>query len=101
MKVFTTLAIVLAALAAVGCASTGVGDDVIADRAAFALGVNKGDITVSNRTDDGVTTRFAVRTKSGQDYNCSVGSSFTITGRFVSDALCNKKGEAAKNPLLR
>ncbi len=84
-----------------GCASFAVTDEAIADRTAFALGLGKGDFTVSNRVDDGTTTRYSVRTRSGQDFNCFVGGSISVTGRSVSEAICTRKGEVARNPLLR
>lgn len=93
-------AVLLPALLA-GCASIAVTDDAIVDRTAFALGLNKGDFTVSNRVDDGTTTRYSVRTKSGQEYHCFVGGSIGLLGRAVSEAICSKKGEPARNPLLR
>lgn len=91
----------LIASLATGCASIAVTDDAIVDRTAFALGLNKGDFTVSNRNDEGTTTRYAVRTKTGQDYNCFVGGSIGVMGRSVSEAICTKKGETMRNPLLR
>lgn len=84
-----------------GCASVAVTDDAIADRTAFALGLNKTDITISNRTNEGTTARYNVRTKAGQEYNCFVGGMITAMGRTVSEAVCNKKGEPPRNPLLR
>jgi len=96
-----SLSLLLAAALATGCASIAVTDEAIVDRTAFALGLNKGDFTISNRTDEGTTTRYAVRTKSGQDFNCFVGGSIGVLGRTVSEAICTKKGEVARNPLLR
>lgn len=83
------------------CASAAVTDQTIADRTAFALGLDKSAFTISNRSDEGTTTRYAVKTKSGQDYNCYVAGTFGMTGRIVTDAVCSKKGEGAKNPLQR
>lgn len=91
----------VAALLATGCASIAVTDDAIAERTAFALGLAKSDFTISNRVDDGTTARYSVRTKTGQDYNCFVGGSIGLLGRAVSEAVCTKKGEVARNPLLR
>lgn len=96
----TIYALLLATVAA-GCASVAVTDDAIVDRTAFALGLSKGDFTVSNRVDEGTTTRYSVRTKTGQEYNCFVGGSISVLGRAVSEAICTKKGEPARNPLLR
>ncbi|MBA4177718.1 MAG: hypothetical protein C0505_14350 [Leptothrix sp. (in: Bacteria)] len=78
-----------------------VTDQAIVDRTAFALGLNKGEFTVSNRQNEGTTTRYSVRTKSGQEYNCFVGGSINVLGSSVSEAICSKKGEPTRNPLLR
>jgi hypothetical protein len=85
----------------IGCASMAVTNQAIEDRTAFALGLAKTDFTVSQRVDEGTTTRYAVRTKTGQEFNCFVGGSFSVLGRSVSEAICTKKGETMKNPLLR
>lgn len=101
---YLSLSVLLVAAAAAvvgGCASVAVTDEAIVDRTAFALGLGKGDFTVSNRSDDGTTTRYNVRTKSGQEFNCFVGGSFSVVGRSVSEAICTKKGEPMRNPLLR
>lgn len=91
----------LAAALATGCASIAVTDQALVDRTAFALGLEKSDFTISNRTDEGTTTRYAVRTKAGQEFHCFVGGSLSVLGRVVSEAVCTKKGEVARNPLLR
>jgi hypothetical protein len=92
---------VLAAATATGCASIAVTDEALVDRTAFALGLAKGDFTISNRVDEGTTTRYSVKSKSGQEFNCFVGGSIGVLGRVVSEAICTKKGEVARNPLLR
>ena len=96
---FAALAVVSMAFS--GCASVAVTDQAIVDRTAFALGLEKTAFTISNRVDEGTTARYAVKTKAGQDYNCFVGGSFSVVGRSVSEAVCTRKGEPAKNPLLR
>lgn len=97
----TTLAALTAAVFSAGCASIAVTDEALVDRTAFALGLAKGDFTISNRTDEGTTTRYSVRSKAGQEFNCFVGGSIGVLGRTVSEAICTKKGEVARNPLLR
>lgn len=94
-------ALAVVAFAASGCASMAVTDQAIVDRTAFALGLDKSAFTISGRVDEGTTTRYAVKTRSGQEYNCFVGGSFSVVGRSVSEAICTRKGEPAKNPLLR
>lgn len=100
-KFLLTAALAVGSTITTGCASIAVTDEAIVERTAFALGISRGDFTVSNRVDDGTTTRYSVRTKTGQDFNCFVGGSLGLLGRAVSEAVCSKKGEAARNPLLR
>ena len=95
------IASVLAAIGTLaGCASVAVSDSAIEERTAFALGLQRSSFNISERRDDGVRTQYVVQTKTGQRYNCYVAGSFSATGRTVSDAICNKPGEAPKNPLL-
>jgi hypothetical protein len=101
MKSSAPLVLAALALASAGCASIAVSDEAIDERTAFALGLSKSDFTVSNRSDDGVTARYQVRTKSGQEFNCFVGGSISVIGRQVSEAVCSRKGEPARNPLQR
>lgn len=100
-RIASTALIAVAAAAASGCASIAVTDEALVERTAFALGLAKGDFTISNRVDDGTTTRYSVKAKSGQEFNCFVGGSIGVLGRVVSEAICTKKGEVARNPLLR
>lgn len=83
------------------CASIAVTDQAIVERTAFALGAAKEDFTIANRMDEGTTTRYTVRMRNGQEYSCFVGGSISVIGRSVSDAICTKKGELRKNPLIR
>ncbi|WP_346288291.1 hypothetical protein [Zoogloea sp.] len=76
----------------VGCASVAVTDDAIVQRTAFALALDSKDFTVSNRVDDGTTTRYQVRTRAGRQYNCFVGGSISVLGRTVSEAICTETG---------
>ena len=102
MKTITSSIIgIIITVAATGCASLAVTDEAIVERTAFALGLQKSEFTISQRQDDGTTTRYLVKTKSGQDYHCYVGGSISVLGRTVSEAICSKKGEPTKNPLLR
>lgn len=101
MKLTRTTLLLIATAMTTACASVAVTDQAIVDRTAFALGLAKSDFTISNRTDEGTTTRYSVRTKSGQDFNCFVGGSISVLGRSVSEAICTRKGEPARNPLLR
>mgnify|MGYP000331858824 CR=1 FL=1 len=67
MKTFPLLATLSASLLAGGCAAIAVTDEAIVDRTAFALGLAKGDFTISNRMDDGAATRYQVRVNWWQD----------------------------------
>lgn len=80
---------------AAGCASAVVSNDAIADRTAFALGLDKSAFTVSNRVDDGAVSRYSVTTKGGRKYNCYVGGTMSMLGRQVSDAICSEAAGGA------
>jgi hypothetical protein len=101
VRPFRMIAPVIAAIGVVGCASVAVTDNDLVERTAFALGLEKSAFTITNRVNDGVTTRYAVKAKTGQEFNCFVGGSISVLGRSVSEAVCTKKGEIAKNPLLQ
>ena len=100
-KISTSTVLAALVTVAAGCASMAVTDDAIIDRTAFALGIEKNAFVIKNRVDEGTTTRYTVTAKSGQEFNCYVGGTFSALGRMVSEAICTKKGEIAKNPLLR
>jgi hypothetical protein len=91
----------LGALVASGCASVAVTEQALVDRTAHALGLEKSEFSISQRSDEGTTTRYQVRTKSGQEYGCFVGGSISVLGRSVSDAICTPKGEPPRNRLVR
>ncbi|SDQ81737.1 hypothetical protein [Pseudoxanthomonas sp. CF125] len=78
-----------------GCASFAVSDDILVQRTGFALGLEPSQFTISNRMDEGTTTRYQVKTTSGQQYNCFVGGSVNVLGKSVSDAICTETGKGA------
>ncbi len=88
-----TSAALLLALGA--CASAAVTSDALEDRTSRALGLERGQFTISERVDEGTATRYAVLAKSGRRYNCTVGGSFNVLGRVVSDAICTEMGKPA------
>lgn len=100
MKAPRTFTAAITTFLITGCASIAVTDQAIVDRTAAALGLSKNDFSISNRVDDGVTTRYQVRAKTGQNYNCFVSGSIGLLGRAVSEAVCSKEGESPRNPLL-
>lgn len=88
-----------------GCASVAVTDNTLEQRTANATGMAVGSFTVTDRVDDGMTTRYLVKGKSGQTFNCYVTGTVSFLGRQVSDAQCNSLGRnergTADNALLR
>lgn len=83
---------ILPLLAISGCASIAVSNDSLEDRTAFALGLDKSKIEISNRVDDGVKTNYFAKTSTGKRYSCYVTGTISITGKNVSDAICNETG---------
>jgi hypothetical protein len=81
-----------------GCASVSTTDDMVQSRAATALGVSPSAVTISDRRNSGVRTDFTATT-GGKSYTCYVTGAVSVTGRIVSDAICNRAGERARNPL--
>ncbi len=79
-----------------GCASVAVSNDAIEKNTAFALGIEKGSFTISDREDDGVKSSYSVKTNSGKKYSCYVTGTVSVMGRVVSDAVCNEVGKPAK-----
>lgn len=83
-----------------GCAGV-VSNDQLQQSTSFAIGLDQSDFTIYNKSASGIKTMYSVKTKSGQEYNCYVTS---VAGGLLpggtSDALCNKKGDVASNPLL-
>ncbi|MBI5926707.1 MAG: hypothetical protein HY836_14045 [Aquabacterium sp.] len=63
-------------------------NDAIEQNTAFTLGVPKGSFTISDRVDDGVKSTYVAKTNTGKQYNCYVTGAIGITGRVVSDAIC-------------
>lgn len=79
----------LATIFVSGCASVAVTSSSLEERTAFALSLNKENFTISNRKDSGIRTDYQVQTKAGALYNCYVTGAVGVTGRNVSDAICN------------
>ena len=95
-------ALMMASLAVLGgCSSLIVTNDDLVRRTAFTLGLEPTDFSITGREDDGTATTYKVVTKSGARHSCYVASAVTITGKVVSDAVCNKQGEKAKHSLSR
>ena len=82
-----------------GCSTLyNVTDEKIKERTAFALGLDENQISISGRTQDGMQTNYIAKTNKGVVYRCYIVGGIAAMGQ-TSAAMCNKKGEAAKNPL--
>ncbi|MCW8164244.1 hypothetical protein D8B22_06750 [Verminephrobacter aporrectodeae subsp. tuberculatae] len=80
----------VAALLSTGFAAT----DAIEQNTAHALGLDEGSFTISDHSNDGIRTRYTVKTNTGRRYSCYVtglGASFP-----VSDAMCTELGKAGQ-----
>lgn len=98
----TKLTVSVLSILLVGCASMVVKEEHIVKKTAMALGLQKGDFTISDRVDDGLQTTYTATTKAGKKYNCYVEGSFSFgTGGVVTDAICSEPGKPAKNPLQK
>jgi hypothetical protein len=95
-KIIWCLSLVLLA----GCASVAVSQKALEQKTEFALGLPPGSYTITSRQNEGVQTRYTVKTNMGQQYNCYVDGSISVIGPVVSDAICAKPGQPAFNPLL-
>jgi hypothetical protein len=95
MRNTSFISCLMSAAVLAGCASAAVTSDALEDRTSRALGLEKGQYTISDRQDDGTATRYMVSTKSGKRFSCTVGGSFNVMGRVVSDAICTEMGRPA------
>ncbi|WP_232291624.1 hypothetical protein [Polaromonas sp. JS666] len=91
----------LSALSAVvvlstGCASQLLSDERLTNNTAQTLGVPAGDVTVSNRQEQGTNTTYTAKTRAGVEYSCSVNGGGILAAGMVQGAQCAKKGEALK-----
>lgn len=94
----TICAAVMTALGA-GCASMSslaVSSDAVEQSTATALGLPRGQFTISGRVDDGFTSNYSVTTSTGAQFSCYVTGSVSFTGRQVSDAMCTAVPKTAK-----
>lgn len=96
---------VIGLITTTGCVmqSATVSDDLLAQRAAFTLGVDQKTLSIANRMDEGETVRYQVLLNSGARFNCSIGRPPAMMGRpmgSVSDAICTAIGNngTATNP---
>lgn len=85
-----SFALLLSASLSGGCASVAVTDDAIITNTSRALGLERNQFTISDRSDSGLQTTYTARTRSGKTYSCYVEGSVSVVGRVVSDALCRE-----------
>jgi hypothetical protein len=72
------------------CASMAVTTDKLEERTAWSTGMAVGTFTITDRKDDGVRTDYLVKGQDGRAFRCTVGGSFSVLGRVVTDALCTQ-----------
>jgi hypothetical protein len=75
-----------------GCASVAVTDDSIRSNTAATLGISERSFTISDRVDSGARTDYLVNTHAGRQYSCYMTGTIAITGRAVSNAVCEPVG---------
>ncbi len=85
---FKFIAVLSLGLTIVGCASVAVSNDAIERNTAMTLGLAKSSFTISDRVDDGIKSSYSVKTHAGKQYSCYVTGTVSVTGRVVSDAIC-------------
>lgn len=96
-----SMTLLVAILAASGCASVAVTGSAIEQRTAVALGVAPTDITISNRSDSGIRTDYVATTSQKKVYNCYVTGTVSVVGRTVSDAMCTPVAAAVEQPTAK
>jgi hypothetical protein len=88
---FAGLPLLLACLIfSAGCASVAVKSDDLETRTASAIGLERGQFTISERVDKGVRTDFTVTTRAGAVHRCYVTGAIGVVGAVVSDAVCTR-----------
>ncbi|HEY8095033.1 MAG TPA: hypothetical protein VIE65_02930 [Methylobacter sp.] len=94
-RIIVTAAIACASLLS-GCASVAVSDDAITKNTAAHLGVDANSFTITDRENNGIKTTYLVTRNNGQKYNCYVTGGVSITGRVVSDPICQEIAKSDK-----
>lgn len=102
-KRFLKPAILLLGLAPLftGCASQLVTQTHLEQRTEAALGLDASTYKISDRADDGPTTRYKVVTRDGRKFSCTIGTAVSVLGAMVTDAVCYPAAgqrSAAKSP---
>ena len=103
MSAHRTLAATAAAavLGLAGCASVAVTNDALQEQTAAALSASPGSFQITNRKNSGVKTTYDVQLADGRQYACYVTGTVSVTGRVVSDAICqpsNTQASTAPKP---
>lgn len=71
-----------------------VTEDGMKANTAHALGVMPNDVTVSNRQDSGIKTTYIASTKDGRNYSCYMTGTYSLVGKYESDAICTPMASA-------
>ena len=80
-----------------GCASM-TSNETLTEKAEWSIGLEKNEVSLSDRDDGFLSTDYKVKTEEGKNYNCSVAK---ILGLIpVGQAICNERGKPASNPFL-
>lgn len=108
MKITTLKLTALSLVIALSGCSTMTGkmqsDADLSTATAKSFGLPENQITISNRSDDGMTVSYEVKLKSGKEYSCIRTVGLSVLGVNKSSPLCNPKGQAiskSDNALLR
>jgi hypothetical protein len=96
MKFIHTLSLVVAASALAGCAAGLQSTDDLQAATAMSLGLQPGDVTLTNRQENGTATNYWVRTRQGREYSCVRTATYSMIGPVKSSPLCNPTNAAAK-----
>jgi hypothetical protein len=80
----------IATLSLSGCVST-LSEDRIRSETAGTIGVQPDAITISNVRHEMTNTYYTARTKSGDEYACTLNGGNIMTFGMTNPAICNKK----------
>ncbi len=75
-----------------------VGNEKLAKRTAFAIGLDENQFTISDATKSGQRTEYKVSANNGSQYRCYIVSTILAP---TTDAVCTKSGEQVCNDLLK
>jgi len=74
-----------------GCASTMLSNDRISSNTAGVLGIQPGDITITDRREETPNTYYTVTTRSGKKYACVINGGGILAMGMTNPPTCSKK----------